>query len=101
MTGFFTLCFFPLLPAILIFHREKAKDQQKSLKTTNVLMHTSVLEECQLLDDYINEITTAQLIFKQNELSLELIVQMSVHLTMLLLSQTKYPRESGLQSIFQ
>ena len=101
MTRLFTLCIFPLLPAILIINKEKAKDQQKSLKTTNVLMHTSVLEECQLLEDYINEITTAQLIFKQNELSLELIVQMSVHLTMLLLSQTKYPRESGLQSIFQ
>ena len=101
MTRFVTVCIFPLLPAILIINKEKAKDQQKSLMTTNVLMHTSVLEECRLLDDYINEITTAQLIFKQNELSLELIVQMSVHLTMLLLSQTKYPRESGLQSIFQ
>ena len=101
MTGFFTLCFFPLLPAILIFHREKAKDQQKSLKATNVLMHTSVLEECQLLDDYINETTTALLIFKQNELSLELIVQMSMHLTMFLLSQTDYPLENGLQAIFK
>ena len=101
MTGFFTLCFFPLLPAILIFHREKAKDQQKSLKATNVLMHTSVLEECQLLDDYINETTTALLIFKQNELSLELIVQMSMHLTMFLLSQTDYPLETGLQGIFK
>ena len=101
MTIFFTLCIFPLLPAILIINQEKAKDQQKSLKTTNILMHTSVLEECQLLDDYINETTTALLIFKRNELSLELIVQMSIHLMMLLLSQTEYPLESGLQTIFQ
>ena len=37
----------------------------------------------------------------QNELSLELIPQLSINLTMLLLSITKYPVESGLQSIFQ
>ena len=101
VTRFFTLCVFPLLPAILIINREKARDQQKSLKISNVLMHTSVLKECQFLDDYINETTTALLIFKRNELSLELIVQMSMHLMMLQLSQTDYPLESGLQTIFQ
>ena len=37
---------------------------------------------------------------KRNELCLELVVQLSVHLTMVLLSQTKYPIETGLQALF-
>ena len=44
---------------------------------------------------------STQLTIKRNELSLELIVQLSIHLTMVLLSQTDYSLESGLQSIFQ
>ena len=61
----------------------------------------SSLEECQLLTDYISETRKALLIFKRNELSLELVVQLSIHLTMVLISQTAYPLESGLQSIFK
>ena len=38
---------------------------------------------------------------KRNELSLELVIQMSIHLTMVLLSETEYPIESGLQAVFQ
>jgi hypothetical protein len=41
------------------------------------------------------------LTFKRNELSMELITQLSIHLTMVLLSKTNYPVESGLQAIFQ
>ena len=43
----------------------------------------------------------AHLSVKRIELSLELVIQLSIHLTMVLLSQTAYPVESGLQSIFQ
>ena len=38
---------------------------------------------------------------KRNELSLELIFQLSIHLSMVFLSRTKYPVENGLQTIFQ
>ena len=41
------------------------------------------------------------LTFKRNELSIELITQLSIHLAMVLLSKTQYPVESGLQAIFQ
>ena len=43
----------------------------------------------------------AHLSVKRIELSLELVIQLSIHLTMVLLSQTAYPVESGLQSVFQ
>ena len=60
-----------------------------------------ILERCQLLTEFIEESRKALLTFKRNELSMELVIQMSIHLTMLLLSKTDYPIESGLQSIFQ
>ena len=88
------------------------KDQRKSIKNSinqkkakhfnlSGAIKPSSLEECQLLTDYISETRKALLIFKRNELSLELVVQLSIHLTMVLISQTAYPLESGLQSIFK
>ena len=76
---------------------------QKKAKHFNLsgAIKPSSLEECQLLTDYISETRKALLIFKRNELSLELVVQLSIHLTMVLISQTAYPLESGLQSIFK
>jgi hypothetical protein len=41
------------------------------------------------------------LTFKRQELSIELVIQLSVHLAMVLLSQSDFPVESGLQSIFK
>ena len=99
------MAFFPFVPALIIIGKENAIDKRKSLRDKNYkkedLVSTSVLKECQLLTDYINECSAAQLTIKRNELSLELIVQLSIHLTMVLLSQTDYSLESGLQSIFQ
>ena len=43
----------------------------------------------------------AHLSVKRIELSLELVIQLSIHLTMVLFSQSAYPVERGLQSIFQ
>ena len=37
---------------------------------------------------------------KRNELCLELVFQLSIHLSMVFLSRTKYPVENGLQTIF-
>ena len=42
----------------------------------------------------------AILTHKRNELCLELVAQLSIHFTMVLLSNTKYPIETGLQTIF-
>ena len=97
--------FFPFVPALIIIGKENAIDKRKSLKDKNYkkedLVSTSVLKECKFLTDYINECNAAQLTIKRNELSLELIFQLSIHLSMVFLSRTKYPVENGLQTIFQ
>ena len=61
----------------------------------------SDLEESESITKYVNESRLALLTFKRNELSIELIIQLSIHLTMVLLSQTVYPIESSLEAIFQ
>ena len=99
------IVFFPLVPAIIIISSENAKEERKNLKSKDRSMQdlakVSILERCQLLTEFIEECRKALLTFKRNELSMELVIQMSIHLTMLLLSKTDYPIESGLQSIFQ
>ena len=100
-----TIIGFLFVPALLIVGKDEAIEQRKSLKGKRAkiedLVKPSVLENCQILTDYINASSSALLTYKKNELSLELIPQLSINLTMLLLSITKYPVESGLQSIFQ
>ena len=99
------IVFFPLVPAIIIISSENAKEERKNLKNKDRSMQdlatVSILERCLLLTEFIEESRKALLTFKRNELSMELVIQMSIHLTMLLLSKTDYPIESGLQSIFQ
>ena len=100
-----TIIGFLFVPALLIVGKDEAIEQRKSLKGKRAkiedLVKPSVLENCQILTDYINASSSALLTYKKNELSLELIPQLSINLTMLLLSITKYPVQSGLQSIFQ
>ena len=100
-----TIIGFLFVPALLIVGKDEAIEQRKSLKGKRTkiedLVKPSVLENCQILTDYINASSSALLTYKKNELSLELIPQLSINLTMLLLSITKYPVQSGLQSIFQ
>ena len=97
--------FFPLVPALIVHSRENAKEQKRSLKGKDwkktKIVKNSVLEASDELTAYINEARLALLTFKRNELSLELIAQISIHLMMVLLSKTNYPLESGLQAIFQ
>ena len=96
---------FPTVPAMLILSKENAVEKRTSLKSKNYtlkdLVKQSVLEECEVLTEYIDETRKALLTFKRHELSIELVIQLSIHLIMLLLSQTIYPLESGLQSVFQ
>ena len=96
---------FLFVPALVIIRKEEAINQRKALKGKHAkmedLVEPSVLEKCQILTDYINESKAALLTYKKNELILELVPQLSISLTMLLLSITKYPVLSGLQAIFQ
>ena len=95
-----------LVPAMIIRSEEKATERQKILKDRIVKMakdknvQDSDLEEVEQINAFLNECRLGMLTFRINELCLELVIQLSVHLTMVLLSQTNFPIESGLQSIF-
>ena len=99
------LLFFPIIPAMIILSNETAKEQRELLKTnveeTGEGPKDSDLEENELLTEFIDETRLAFLTFKRNEVNMELVAQLSIHLTMILLSKTTYPIESGLQGIFQ
>ena len=96
-----------LVPAMIIQSEEKAKERQKILRDRIVQMakdknvQDSDLEEVEQINAFLNECRLGMLTFRINELCLELVIQLSVHLTMVLLSQTNFPIESGLQSIFK
>ena len=49
---------------------------------------------------YLIQLRNAHLIFKKNEAALELVIQQSIQLAMLLLSMTRYPVATGMQGIF-
>merc|ERR1719464_1273451 len=97
----------PFLPALVIMSKEKAKQKRKSSKDQFSLLlkekivQESDLEEAELLTKFLNECQLALLWFKRHELSIELVIQLSVHVAMVLLSQTDFPVENGLQSIFK
>ena len=100
-----SVCLFPLVPGMVMFSSEKAKDQRKSLENKHQkkgeVINASVLEECRMLTAYIKETRMALLTYQRNELSIEIVVQLCVHLMMVFLSLSNFPVESGLQSIFQ
>jgi hypothetical protein len=102
LLGLFIFICSPLIPAIITLSNEQAKDERKALiqKRKNTLEQASVLEEFEALTKYINETRLALLTGKRNELCLELVFQLSIHLSMVFLSRTKYPVENGLQTIF-
>merc|ERR1719242_348771 len=98
-----------LVPAILINNKEKAKLKRQQLeekgkeefesKGENVTNET--LEAQEQIEAYLDEVRKSHLIFKRNEAALELVVQQSIQITMLLLSKTHYPVANGLQGIFK
>ena len=101
---FAIIFFFPIVPALIILSAEDAKEKRKSLKDKihrqEDLAKASILEECETLTKHIDETRLALLTFKRNELSMELVMQQSITLIMVLLKETTHPIESGLQSIF-
>lgn len=107
MVQFYLHCKCLFVPAMIMQSEEKATERQKELKDRIVKMakdknvQDSDLEEVEQINAFLNECRLGLLTFKINELCLELVIQLTVHLTMVLLSQTKFPIESGLQSIFK
>ena len=99
------VCLFPLVPAMIIFSSEEAKDQRKALENIHQknkrVIDADLLEEYKLLSQFLNETRLGLLVYKRNELSIELVIQLSIHLTMVFLSQSSFPVKNGLQSIFQ
>ena len=99
------VCLFPLVPAMTIFSSEEAKDKRKVLEKIyqkkDRVIDVHFIEEYKLLSQFINETRLGLLIYKRNELSIELVIQLSVHLTMVFLSLSRFPVQNGLQSIFQ
>ena len=96
---------FPLVPAMIILSLEEAKEKkiclEKKCHQMSKPIQADILEEDRLLSEYIDEAKLALLTYKRNELSMELIVQLSIHLTMVFLSLTRFPIQTGLQTIFQ
>merc|ERR1719264_75044 len=97
------------VPAILINNKEKAKLKRQQLEekgkeefeTKEGIVTNKTLEEQEQIEAYLDEVRKSHLIFKRNEAALELVVQQSIQLTMLLLSKTIYPSATGLQGIFK
>ena len=102
LTVFFGYIF---VPSVLINNKEKAKLRRQALEERGKekfdpeegVVTNKTLEEQEQIEAYLDEVSKAYLIFKRNEAALELLVQQSVQLTMLLLSLTNYPVTAGLQ----
>ena len=96
------------MPAILINNRAKAKLRRQILEeqgkeefySEEGIVTNKTLEEQEQIEAYLDEVKQAYMIFKRNEAALELVVQQSVQLTMLLLSLTNHPVTAGLQNVF-
>ena len=99
-----TACLSPIIPALVVMSEEEAKQKLKAIKSKidrNKNVQKSDLMEIELITSFLDECNLSMLAFKRNELSLELVIQLSVHVSMVLLSQTDFPLQSGLQSIFE
>jgi len=96
------------VPAILINNKENAKQRKTQLEeqgkeeydTQDGQVPNQILEELEQIDVYLDEVRKAYLIFKRVESALELVMQMSIQFIMLLLSLSRFPVASGLQTIF-
>ena len=102
-------CCYIFVPAVLINNREKAKLKRQMLQekgkedydSNEGVMTNAMLEEQEQIETYLEELRKGHLIFKKTEAALELWIQQSIQLAMLLLSMTRYPVDTGLQGIFR
>ena len=96
------------VPSLLIINKEKAELKRKMLleKSKDQFLSAGVVkehisEELREVEKYGIDVTEAYLIFKKNEASFEIFLQMGLQLTMLLLSMTTFPTHAGLQGVFR
>ena len=102
-------CSFAIAPALILLSQEKAQKRMKALKDKitkkGAKISDSDLEESQHLSEFLKECRMALLTFRRNELGIEIVIQLSIHLAMVLLSQTPYPAienlSPGFVSLFQ
>ena len=95
------------VPAILINNKEKAKLRRQILEeqgkeeydSKEGIVSTTILDEQEQIEAYLDEVKKAHLIFKRNEAALELVAQQSIQFMMLLLSMTKYPVKKTTQTL--
>ena len=108
----FIALFYFTIPAILVNAREEAKEKQKKLlecgedqllqSEDKTLTRGHLKKVCEI-NDYIEETRKAILTFKRNELSLEVVVQIVLQTTMVLLGPnlTKHSAtHTGLQKVY-
>ena len=96
----------PIVPAVIVFSSEEAKEKRKSLinksyQEEEESFHVSTLEKFKLLTEYVEESRKALLTYKRNEVCIEIVIQLSINFIMILLSQSYFPIETGLQALFQ
>ena len=75
--------------------------QGKEQFTSAGIIQGQVSEDIYHATQYILEVRHALRIVKQNEFTGEMVVQMSIQVIMILLSQSDTPTHSGLQAVFQ
>ena len=96
------------VPAVLINNKEKVKLRRQALQEKGTedydlkegVLTNEMLEEQEQIETYLDKLRNVHLIFKKNEAALELVIQQSIQLLMLLLSMTRYPVATGMQGIF-
>merc|ERR550517_811453 len=101
-------CTYLFAPSIQINNKANALHRKEKLLENTVIQFNAknrvvdaeISEELEQLEEYLEEVRKAHLIFKKNEATFELVPQQSIQLVMLLLSQTTYPTVSGLQAVF-
>jgi hypothetical protein len=98
-----------MVPAVLINAREKAKaklDEMLRLGKEQFhgsaarVIHEGVMDRIQEATEYLEALREAILIFRRNELSMEVIPQLTVQSLVLLLSWTISPTVNGLEAVF-
>ena len=96
------------VPGVLIKNMEEVKLKRTVLEKEGKdeyernkgIVSDKTLHEQEQIDTYLDDLRKSLLIFKRNEMSMELVVQQTIQLTMLILSTTQYPVATGLQGMF-
>ena len=96
--------FYPFVPALLM-HNTHEVEKQRIQMERRLLHHPKELKvlenEIKNQSIYLKETREAILVFKRNELFIELMIQLPIHLSMVLLSLTERPIQEGFQAVFK